>query len=196
MNDDNQGSRRIALAAAAVIVIALAAGFAVMRLSSGGAESPAPSADPGGPAADPGGRGGEVDVAALLPDSEADLQEAAGVAREFTAAYFGGAADRGDRLAELATPGFADMLAQEGAAPPVQGEPVPTASAEEADVETEVTAIRDLAEGSVTYVVRADVTASSGAERRFEYAATVAERGGGWRVSGFHDAALGDAGAR
>ncbi|MUL42923.1 hypothetical protein FZ103_17410 [Streptomonospora sp. PA3] len=197
MNDVNQSSRRIALAAAAVIVIVLGAGFAVTRLTSGGAEPAAPGGADGGAAGQGGGAGG-FDVTALLPDSEGELQEAAGVAREFATAYFGGGADRTARLEELAVPGYADALAQEGAAPPVQGEPVPPVATggTEAEVRAEVTGIRDLAKGSVTYVVRADVAVPGGAEHRFEYAATLAEEGGDWRVSGFYDAALGDSGAR
>ncbi|WP_067967127.1 hypothetical protein [Nocardiopsis trehalosi] len=205
MNDRTEIRRRAVLVAAAAAIVLLTVGYAVVRLSGGGGATEAGGADAGaetgaetgadtGPAAEQDGSGGTVDVAALLPDSETELQDAAAVARDFTAAYFGGADDRADRIAALATPEYAALLAEEGTAPLVQGEEAPGGSAD-VDVATEVIGIRDLAEGSVTYVVRATTSGGQAPDQELEYAANLTRTEGGWRVNGFQDAALGDTGA-
>ncbi|WP_133739601.1 hypothetical protein [Actinorugispora endophytica] len=158
-------------------------GFSITRLF--GENDPAVSADsPPSPA-------NGTDVVGLLPNSEDELRQAVAVAEEFTAVFLSG---DDQRAGELATPGYADMLAAGGAAPPVLGEEVPP-SAADVEVAAEVTGIRDLAADSVTYLVRADVTAPDAGEQRFEYAVNLARSDGAWLVNGFQDAALGDAGA-
>ncbi|MFC3998119.1 hypothetical protein ACFOVU_19475 [Nocardiopsis sediminis] len=185
MHDFNDTPKKAVLLIAAIAIVALTVGFAVVRLSD----------DRAGPAASPPGEegAGDTDVAALLPHSEEELQDAVAVADDFAAAYFGGSGDSADDLAGLATPEYADLLAAEGAVPPAEGAPSPQGGGAGSAAET--TGIRDLAEGSVTCIVRVGTASGDGGEQPREYAVGLTLTGDGWRVNGVQDAALGDPGA-
>lgn len=137
-----------------------------------------------------------------LPFSEEEFLEAAVVAREFTAAYgtydsTGDAADdqeaAAERLSEWATEDFAEFLQQNSGAGARQEELAESETV--AEGRAEVAEIRHFDADSIVFVVQAQSIAedTGGAEESLgEFAVTVVEEGGAWRVHDLQPADAGD----
>jgi hypothetical protein len=133
-----------------------------------------------------------------LPFSEEEFLEAGVVAREFTAAYGTFDATEGEeaaaeRLGEWATEDFAEFLRQSSGAGARQEELADSETVAEGRAEVE--GIRHFDADSIVFVVQAQSIAedSDGAEESLgDFAVTVVEEGGAWRVHDFQPADAGD----
>ncbi|GII77728.1 hypothetical protein Sru01_27100 [Sphaerisporangium rufum] len=153
-----------------------------------------PAADP--PAASPG----SFDIYSYLPVTRAQIAEAADVARRFATSYATfrhdeDAASYAERLKGFTTAEFGAVLARDVTTP---------ATVEHNRTEqivsqgsAKLTAIRDIAAGSVTVVVTAvqDITDRNGTRRQTaDYAVTLTQVGTGWRVFDLQPATTGQSG--
>ncbi len=164
--------------------------------ADGGAASPAPGS---GRRPSP-----EVTVAGplrLLPLTEAEVGEAAGVARRFVHLFTTYSYDQDprkyrDALSALATGPMAENLRQRSSA--LAGRARVDRRRVVSRSEVSMERIRLLSAGSVVFVVSAEQTIESteGTRRQTkEYAVTVVRAGAGWKVSNVTLASLGDRGA-
>ncbi|NYI96561.1 hypothetical protein HNR12_002838 [Streptomonospora nanhaiensis] len=194
-------SRERVLVTAIIVTLVAAAVFLYVQLTGG--DDP----DEGSNSADSSGTSGGAaegdrpvgDVMALLPHTEEQLSAGAEVARDFVAAYATYDPDedpqeRMDRVTPLVGEDFVGQLETLMLSPPTAGSrqdaPATTASAE-------VVEIRNVGSESVIFVVDANLSAETGGAGETQtasYAVTVVPENGEWRVYGFQDASLGDAG--
>jgi hypothetical protein len=158
--------------------------------------SPAPPASPV-----PSGQG--VNIYQLLPFSQADLTEAAGVVRRFctdyaTYSYTESAGSYVGRMRGLVTPELAATLAQDYATPGVAQ--TRTQQKQTATGSGAITALRAFGASSLTFLVtlsqKTSSTPQSGTTTAHtasgDYAITVARSGSGWQVNDIQLASAGN----
>jgi hypothetical protein len=165
------------------------------------APAPAPSS-PAAPAS-PVPSGSGVNIYQLLPFSQADLTEAAGVVRRFctgyaTYSYTESAGSYVGRMRGLITPELAATLAQDYATPGVAQ--TRTQQKQTATGSGAITALRAFGASSLTFLVtlsqKISSTPPSGTTTAHtasgDYAITVARSGSGWQVNDIQLASAGN----
>ncbi|RCV53236.1 hypothetical protein [Marinitenerispora sediminis] len=201
MNDFGGNRRQWVLLGTFVLLAVLLLGLMFVRSTRD--ESP-PDAAPAGEGASEGTAGGgdgpaagegtqrSGDLFALLPNTEADLLDAARTAQEFTNAYVRTDEDRMDRLAEFTDAGYLNLLrSTEDRHTDLMGEPLPEGGV---DTRSAVTGIRTIAEDTAVYIVGGEITRDGSRSGEYSFAVTVVKQDDRWAVIDVQDAAAGDAG--
>jgi hypothetical protein len=213
--DRTSAQRKIAFA---VIVLALAGlgafllwprpSPAASRVAPGptahaATSAPAPAPSTPAASASPAPSGAGVNIYQLLPFSQADLSEAAGVVRRFctdyaTYSYTESAGSYVGRMRGLVTPELATTLAQDYSTPGVAQ--TRTQQKQTATGSGVITALRAFGASSLTFLVtlsqKTYSTPQSGTTTAHtasgDYAITIARSGSGWQVNDIQLASAGN----
>jgi hypothetical protein len=208
--DLSPGQRKAAFAAIVIAFLALGAFLLISRAgkspptahggppAASAPASPAPASPVATASAPPQPVSG-VDIYRLLPFSQADLDQAIGVAQRFgarygTYSYQQSASSYVAGLRGLATPGLAATLARSYATPGVAQ--VRTSQKQVSTGQGTVTALRAFGPSSLTFVVTVvqKITESQGrSQLSTQYAVTVTGGTGHWQVSDIQLASAGNA---
>jgi hypothetical protein len=192
-----------------LFLTALVLGFVVvlMRMVDGGGDEVAtdepsgyessPGAPSGEPAEEPAlGEGASAEpekgIADLLPYSEDEVAEAAGVAKEFAEVYNGTGKDREDRISELATRSLAESIPPRSEVPEHQRTDDSAGGGADgggAGGEAKVLAVTAVTTNGVTVSVRPNYKAAENNDGAVTYAVMLVERDGAWSVSDVQNAA-------